>query len=61
MKRQTLPPATPDRIEAIAKAADTLEILIELFKLTGQETKNPAGWLAAMAYAQIEEIRSAIQ
>lgn len=64
MKRKQLPPATSDRIAAIANAADTLEILATLSRLATQSPKpmpDVAEWLAAMTYAHIEEIRSAIQ
>lgn len=65
MARKTaVPPATPDRIAAIANAADTLEILATLSWLATQSSKpmpDVAEWLAAMTYAHIEEIRSAIQ
>lgn len=63
-RRTAVPPATPDRIEAIMHAADMLEIIAGLARLAGQSaTPMPreAEWLAMMAFAQIEEIRSAAQ
>lgn len=64
MSRKLNRPATPDRIAAIASAADTLEVLATLSRLATQSPRpmpDVADWLAAMTYAQIEEIRSAIQ
>lgn len=64
MRQKKTHPATPDRIAAIASAADTLEILATPSRLATESSKpmpDVAEWLAAMTYAHIEEIRSAIQ
>gem|GEM_PF-4254311 len=64
MTRKRLPPATPDRIGAIADAADQLEILTSISRavvLSGLAMPREADWLAQMALANIDTIRDAIQ
>jgi len=64
MTRKRLPPATPDRIGAIADAADQLEIIAGLSRavgVSGLALPREADWLAQMALANIDTIRDALQ